>query len=272
MGISAPKKDKPYLQALSIYLSSSLVAYYLFFHTQQWGIFRQAKLVSLAEVRKIPTPNFTESQANELAQLQQELVQIERKEISHPLLAVDLQERLQNKLDEQVFNILEIPGDIATLAREFMQIRLQLDKGQKAIQRVVRPPDDEELLGYAQELKDELDDFVLGTAYHQVTITRSKELIECKIKVTSGQGIVPVNGNSIQEGDLTIAKFLAEIRQNTNQRFSQWVYIRRGLRLFDGPNIYIYKSPRLIDWTRTQALSDASDIIGQVYSSIRTED
>lgn len=267
MGIAGPKEDKPYLQALSVYLSSSLVAYYLFFHTQEWGVFRNAKRVTVREVRKIPTPDFTIEQVEALAALQEELVQIEKEEISHPMLAVGLQQRLQDKLDKQVIEILEIPGDIATLAQEFMRIRLQLDKSQSAIKKVTRPPDHEELLAYAQELKDELDNFVLGTAFHRVTITRSKELVECKVEVTSEQKPIPVNGNSIREGDLTKAKFLADIRQSIGQQFSQWVYIQRGLRLFDGPNIYIYKSPRLIDWTRTQALNDANDIIGQIYST-----
>ncbi len=266
MGIAAPQGDEPYLQALSVYLSSSIVAYYVFFHTQEWGIFRNAKRVTVNEVRKIPIPEFTIDQVKNLAALQEELVEIERNEISDPVLSVDLHERLQNKLDEQVFNILNIPEDMAALAKEFTRIRLKLDRGQTAIQQVTRPPYKEELLGYAQELRNELDNFVMGTAYHKITITQSTELIECKIEVTSEPNPIPINDSTIQKGDLTATRFLADIRHSIGQQFSQWVYIQRGLRLFDGPNIYIYKSPRLIDWTKTQAFNDASDVIGQIYS------
>ena len=272
MGISCPEDEKSYLQALSVYLSSSLVAYYLFFHTQQWGVFRQAKLVSLAEVRKIPTPDFTPQQGEELAGLQEELVEIEKAEIIHPQLRVDLHERLQKKLDEHVFRILQIPEDIAILAQEFTQIRLKLDRGWTIKQQVLQPPQNPELLAYAKELRDELDGFTLGRSHHNVSITQSDELIECKVEVTTAQQPFPVSENTIKKGDRTVAKLLSDIRKELNKQFSQWVYIQRGLRLFDGPNIYIYKTPHLIDWTRTQALNDASDIIRRIYSTTMSYD
>jgi type I restriction-modification system DNA methylase subunit len=266
-GVAGPKDDKQYLQALSVYLNSSLAAYYIFFNTQEWGIFRSAKRVTLNEVRKIPTPNFTFGQARDLAELQEELAEIEKTEISHPHFSANLHERLQNLLDERVFNILQIPADIAMLAKEFMGIRLKLDRGQTAIQQVTRSPQKEELIAYAQELRNELDDFVLGTAHHKVSLKQSDDLIECKVEVTSQQQPIPVNEESVRTGDLTTSKLLSDIRHLLSEEFSQWVYIRRGLRLFGGSNIYIYKSPRLIDWTRTQAFNDASDIIGEIYST-----
>ena len=62
-------------------------------------------------------------------------------------------------------------------------------------------------------------------------------------------------------------EILSELSENLRQQVSQWVYVQRGLRLFDGPKIYLYKTPRLIDWTRTQALIDANDIIGEALSA-----
>ncbi|MCP4371272.1 MAG: N-6 DNA methylase [Deltaproteobacteria bacterium] len=266
IGIAASEKDIDDLRALSVYLSSSLVAYYLFFHTHEWGIFRQARWVSITEVGTIPTPNFTLKQTTALARLQKELVETEQREISYPVLAKDLHTRLQARLDEKVFSILDIPKDIATLAREFVNLRLQLDRGRQAIQQVTRLPHKQELLAYAQELRDELDDFVMGTVHHRVVVTRSKELIECVVEITQKDIPIPVNEDSIRDGDQTTSKLLAEIRDSIGQQFSQWVYVQRGLRLFDGPRIFIYKPARLIDWTRTQALNDANDIIGQVHS------
>ena len=51
------------------------------------------------------------------------------------------------------------------------------------------------------------------------------------------------------------------------QQFSQWVYIQRGLRIFDGSKVHIYKVPRLTNWTRTQALNDADDLIAEVLAA-----
>jgi hypothetical protein len=86
-----------------------------------------------------------------------------------------------------------------------------------------------------------------------VELTRSKE----------GEAIPDAH---VQEGDVSFAKLLRTIRQNIREQLSQWVYVQRGVRLFDGNRILLYKSPRLIDWTRTQAMNDANDIIGQALA------
>jgi len=62
------------------------------------------------------------------------------------------------------------------------------------------------------------------------------------------------------------SSLLAYIQEKTKQRFSQWVYVQRSLRIFEDSRVFICKSPRLIDWTRTQALNDADDIIAEILS------
>jgi hypothetical protein len=84
------------------------------------------------------------------------------------------------------------------------------------------------------------------------------------VEITQGNSPIPV---SVEASDLTTAKIFSELNDNLREQFSQWVYVKRGLRIFDGPRIYIYKSPRLIDWTQTQAMIDAGDIIGEVVVS-----
>jgi len=60
--------------------------------------------------------------------------------------------------------------------------------------------------------------------------------------------------------------YVFETSQGLREEVSQWVYVQRGLRLFDGPRIYLYKLPRLIDWTQTQAFNDVNEIIGSALS------
>ncbi|MFN8454826.1 MAG: DNA methyltransferase [Anaerolineae bacterium] len=306
MGISASREDALHLKALSVYLSSSLAAYYLFFHAQEWGIFRQAKWVSITEVGKIRIPNFTLEQIEELAEMQYELGQVEKSEVlayaknlsnqaqkrldfdgTHSIenndalnsLAIlkgkdkkvaeqffsDLRARLQERIDAKIFSLFKIPDDIRLLVTELVKIRLLLDKP-SAMQQITQLPTEQELQAYGHELKNELDDFMMDTASHRVTITHSGELIECKVELSNG---VPIESNEvkIQVADLTLTGLLAELSESLKQQISQWVYVQRGLRLFDGPRVYIYKVPYRVNWTRTQALNDAGDIIGQAITT-----
>lgn len=303
MGIAAPDtpENKNLLRALTIYLSSNLVAYYLFFHVPQWGVFSQRRSVVTTEVRKIPTPIFTAEQAEILANLHREIVAIEQEKITtfvsrirqgvqrrlqlfddndsdiefspgglpkklnaaekraYNQFVQQLHSELQTKIDEAVFEVLDIPHDIQLLVQDFIQHRLPLDKSAET-KDLIREPSPDELLSYAQALQTSLDDFALGMTYHQVSITYSDSLIECAVELTNSP--TSVNQDDVQLGNLTMASLLSELSQSLREQVSQWVYVQRGLRLFEGSRIYIYKAPRLIDWTYTQALNDADNIIG----------
>src|SRR6266849_5502455 len=308
MGIAGPKEDANILRALSIYLNSSLVSYYIFFHAQQWGVFRQAKLVSITEVRKVPIPDFTQSKIEELVALYQDLVDAEEQSISQAFSKVksvqlkllnsnqskasddisvpDLLSKVpsvqknqitkevaefhataQRVIDEKIFELFAIPEDIRMLVTDFVQVRLLLDRP-AAFERVIREPDEQELLDYARELRDELDGCVEDDTHHGISITYSPDLIECIIDVVDTDTPITLDSSRVRPGDLTPSRILSELSRSLREQVSQWIYVQRGLRLFDGPRIHLYKSPRLIDWTRTQAMNDAGDIIGEVLTEL----
>ena len=308
MGIAGPKEDAPLLRALSLYLHSSLASYYLFFHAQEWGVFRQARYVSITEVRKLPIPDLAPSQVEKLVDLHQRLVNAEEQTIAEAFATVkgvqlELLNGDQNRapeatttpdmfakvspsqknhmmkeisafhaysqrtIDETIFDIFNIPDDIRLLVTEFVHVRLLLDKP-SALNAVTRKPSEPELLNYARELRDELDSFAADHAHHGITITYSPDLIECLIEITNSDTPVVVDTNSVRSGDLTSSLVLSELSENLREQISQWAYVQRGLRLFDGPRIHLYKSPRFIDWTRTQAMNDAGDIIEEVLTSL----
>jgi hypothetical protein len=308
MGIAGPKEDVPLLYALSLYLNSSLVSYYLFFHAQEWGVFRQARYVSLTEVRKLPVPDLTQSQVEALVGLHQWLVNAEEQTLLQAFAAMKgmqlkllnndqnrvseattmpdmfakvspsqkhhvlkeilaLHAHWQKTIDETIFDIFNIPDDIRLLVTDFVQVRLSLDKP-SALNAVTREPSEQELLDYARELRDELDSFAAGHAHHGITMTYSADLIECIIEMTNSDTPVVIDTHSIRSGDLTSSLVLADLGESLTEQISQWAYVQRGLRLFDGPRIHLYKSPRLIDWTRTQAMNDAGDVIEEVLTSL----
>ena len=46
-------------------------------------------------------------------------------------------------------------------------------------------------------------------------------------------------------------------------KFSQWVYVKRSIRLEDGDTVHLIKPPRRLEWTETNALLDADDFIAE---------
>jgi len=259
VGISASSLDADYLRALSVFFSSSIIYYYLFFQSSSWGIDRS--LISPKDVRSIPIPQMSTEQISELASLQRELQILEKNNnVSDSFL--------QDRLDDFIETILKIPESLGIIARDFAQVKLKLNKG-KAIVSSTECPQENDLLKYGLCLRNELDAFTEGSGLrHKVRLTQSKQLIVCSVEFV--HLATPTSLEVAVEkarGDLSL--FLSHIQEKAKQRFSQWVYVQRSLRIFEDSRVYICKSPRLIDWTRTQALNDSDDIISEILSANR---
>lgn len=174
-----------------------------------------------------------------------------------------IRKELQEKIDNTIYEILKIPRDMRLVIDDFFNYRLPLDTHSQT-HLALKNPTAEELENYARELRDKLDGFLSGESFVRVTIIYSDDLIESIIEVTDKGGPFPTDASSVKPGTQTRATLLTDLAGNLRKQVSQWVYIQRGLRLFDDPWIHIYKTPRIIDWTRTQARIDAADIIGEL--------
>lgn len=259
VGLAGDEKDSEHLRALSIFLSSSVSKYYLFFTSPSWGVDRV--VISTKDVKGLPVPNLSADKIVELAALQRQLVTSEN-------LGLASEDSLQAQLDEGIENILEIPRNLSFIAKDFMNFRLELSKG-KAVVSSTHPPDESCLYEYGACLRDELDAFTEGSGLrHTVGLTYSKQLIVCSVEFVHSEAPNSLDV-TVEKAKGNISSFLNYIQEKAKQRFSQWIYVQRSLRIFEDSKVYICKSPRLIDWTRTQALNDSDDIIAEILSANR---
>jgi type I restriction-modification system DNA methylase subunit len=253
IGLSAPQKDADYLRALSVFLSSSITGYCLFFQTPSWGIERDR--ITLDDVKSIPLPHFTPAQIEQLAAVQKELAQMEIEQSTSSTQAF---------VDEQIAHILQVPARMSILVTEFRRVRSTLIGGSTS-GTALKPPTEADLRAYAQEIADELDAFTAPRdTHHKVTITPSQKVICCTVELLKSAQSFPIEVS--KEGEDDRPPF-PELLNGLNKGSSQWVYIQRGLRIFVGPKVYIYKVPRLINWTRTQARNDSDDLIAEVLGA-----
>ena len=58
-----------------------------------------------------------------------------------------------------------------------------------------------------------------------------------------------------------IPRFATEAAE---QEFSQWVYVKRSVRVVAGDTLHLIKPPRRCEWTEGRALLDAGDVIAEI--------
>jgi hypothetical protein len=207
--------------------------------------------IDLNDAKQMLMPRLTEETVAKLAELHR----------SFSAAEADIVDRTdwQRRLDESVAAVLRIPSTMMLIAREFCEYRLPLVKG-KAPQLLSKKPDEKQLLAYARRLKEELDTFLeRRSRRHRVVVLSSSIGIVVSIELAENGSKADVrNATQHEVNDVRTILDMAE------QQFSQWVYIRRSVRVFAGSRIHICKPARRLEWTETQAILDAADVVAEV--------
>jgi hypothetical protein len=252
LGIAGSSSDTDMLKAIALYLNASIAKYCFFFMSASWGT--TISKVNPDELRQLMVPNFDKQQITRLASLYDGFAERERAALEQtaplrtPLLNV------QDELDDAVETELNIPVHVSIVAREFMRVRYQFLKGRTA-ETAIDLPSEYQLKEYAEQLRSLVDGF--ARKKHHISIYYGREAILATVELTRESQTVPV---SVSERE-TAARNLLDA---SGEKHSQWVYVQRSIRIFDGPRVHIIKPSRLLDWTRTQAILDAGDLISEV--------
>ncbi len=256
LGLSAPEAD--WLRAVSMIWASSITPYCLFLELSAgWGISRST--IDLGDAQRMPMPDFTKQQVADLAKLHRSFAVEEMR----PHNRADWQRRL----DDEVATILRIPSQVMLLAQEFSEFRLPLVKG-KAPSRLTRALDErdkDQLEKYARRLTTELDGFIeRKSRRHRVTMLIALDGIVATVELVSkGESAKP----TVKFAGQYEEKDVRDILHAAEQEYAQWVYVRRSVRVLAGRRIHLCKPARRLEWTETQALLDAADIIAEVAES-----
>jgi len=257
IALAAPKCDETWLRAISLIWTSSLTQFSLVLElSSSWGFGRS--VIDLHDAESVRMPK-----------LNQELV--DRLSALHSELAADLSrgrafdDDFRRELDRSLAKTLKIPDSLMKTATDFAIERMALNKGKAPIEKL-RPPNESELRAYAARLTAELDEFVGSKARHRITILHSNSGICASIEITRGsKRIVPVIKSATGE-DAVVLRMLLNAAETKE---SQWIYVRRSVRIMDHNILRLFKPPRRIEWTEACALLDAGDVIAEIAASRR---
>lgn len=250
IGITTPSGDAGLLKAIALYLNSDFVAYHQFLKSPQAGV--EIFVNTLSALRSLPLPFENGASSERWVELYSRIAQERAEDDFDESSFVD-------ELNELTFNSLKLSSRGRAAVQDLVRIRLGLNQG-KMEQSAVARPLNSELEAYGRTLEGELDHFVShsSSARHCVDIL-----------VGGGSGMVVVDlvagesrrAVSVWREDEQGSHQLAEARRRLTQERAQWLYFNRNLRVYDGSRSYVLKPLQRFQWTRTQAIQDAAEII-----------
>ncbi|GAA5482737.1 HsdM family class I SAM-dependent methyltransferase [Haloferula sargassicola] len=249
---ASPKAAK----AVAAIWSSSYVSYLLFFVTSAaWGIDRSQ--IDKGDAEKLPFPEWTTEREKKLYEAWEAAAALEQR-------GADFGE-VKALLDRKVEEALGLPPSVSFVVREFFRTRYQLVQGKNPSFLRVQP-EESELTSYADRLRGELDGFLSGKAHHRILVLHSRHGNCVSVTLTRNGG--PFS-TEVREAKGTEAKTLRSLLDAAEEKYCQWAYVKRSVVLRDGDTLHLIKPPRRLEWTETQAMVDADDIIAEGIESNR---
>ncbi|HYU31960.1 MAG TPA: N-6 DNA methylase [Thermoanaerobaculia bacterium] len=242
------------MKAVAAVWSSSYVSYLLFFVTSAaWGL--GYSQIDKGDVDRLPFPELTVEREAGLAAAWDEAAALELGGVPF--------ESVREHLDVRVAALLGIPDHVSLVVRDFFRVRYELNKG-KVPPDFLQKPGADEMYAYAARLRGELDAFLGGSGRHRVSVLSSGHGVSVSITLTQPGPEIEPEIRSVAGGE---SEQLESLLRAAETRFSQWAYVKRNVRIFAGDTIHLIKPPRRLEWTETQALLDAADVIAEVLEA-----
>jgi hypothetical protein len=257
IALAGSSADKNWLRAVSLIWTSSLTQFSLVLElSSSWGIGRS--VIDLGDAENVRMPKLSELITNRLGSLHREF----SAELKN---GKNFDDSFRRELDRAVAKELKVPDSLIRTATDFAIERLALNQG-KAPAGMLHLPKESELRAYAVRLRTELDEFVGRKARHKITILYSPAGICASIEITHMNGqIAPV----IKAATGDDADILRRLLKAAETKESQWIYVRRSVRIIEHGVLRLFKPPRRIEWTEARALLDADDVIAEIAASRR---
>ncbi|MEO5914697.1 MAG: N-6 DNA methylase [Luteolibacter sp.] len=277
IGIISCTKDKNFLKALSLFLSSDFAFYHQFFRSTQLGIKREVSTLEALRKMPIPLTGLPPSELAKWVELHSKLAKCpprrvdERKQtVKHPDLFESGEsdfDTLLKQLNRMTYDLLGLDEQERALIHDLVQVRYALNDGKRG-DAAMREPEPAELLAYAKALKLELDDFVGQEAgrEHRVTVVTDGESAMVEIDFT--QDLKAAKKPQVLAASSDEAAALHKTKSKVLREKAQWVYFNRNLRIYRDRKTYVFKPLNRFHWTQSSALTDASEIIAETLEGV----
>ncbi len=244
--------DGNWLRAISLIWTSSITQFSLVLElSSDWGFGRS--LIDLGDAENVRMPLLDKESLNQFGGLHRELCEELRN-------GVAFDNNFRRRLDNSVCKLSKLPQSLMEVATDFAIERMSYNQG-VVPDSAKKAPSPDDLHAYAVRLTKELDDFISCEGRHRITVLHSSAGICASIEIArEKKPIAP----TVRDATGPDAKTLRDLLAEAELKFSQWVYVRRSIRMKVGDTLHLIKPPRRCEWTEGRALLDAGDVIAEI--------
>jgi SAM-dependent methyltransferase len=281
-GIYGPPADRKLLMFLAAFLDSSLARYFLFHSAANWGMERSK--VHLKELLRVPFPLPEDTEEPQrarsivqevAARMERGLTQIEEPRANRAVIVDKLRQHLQPLIYEY-FGVDELEE---VLIEDTLQLWMKSATPRRPSRHSWSGPPTLQLSKtehrdqYLVLLQKVLNGWIGGGRQHvaaSATMPGEAGLGLIKLSLEESRGRPPEVTQD--QADSALKEVLGLLRKELMDRQGSVLALARGLKVFQGRDLYFAKPLERRFWSRTAALNDADAIFAESFAQRRQEE
>jgi len=255
-GIAVKSNEESHLKALTAYLNSSFASYFLFLTASMWGVERPR--ISKSELLELPGVVFEMSEAI-VRSLAEKVDQIQKFTFN----GIPERDARVRKLEAEVERIIYEALSLSEAERMLIEDVLEYSIGffnEGDTSRGYDPVSPDELTDYAKTFCVAVNSILhFGQSRASATVYAGEAPL-CLVSVhfnTSQENI------SVQFASERLQGVLANLDEKIQTEYSENLYVRRNIKIYDRDVLHIVKSNEKRFWTRSTALRDADEVLAE---------
>ena len=273
-GIAGQPGEEQLLKWIVMYINSTLACYYHFLTSPTWAVERGT--IRHGEYKHMPLiiPEKDDPRLKDALTLFEEIVRLyQKRDESLGGKSDEDIEKAKERIDELVFDIYDVVPMERQLIKDMVNYEIKFFEWSKRKKRhihdekarPVRPPEASMLEEYAQEFIE------VATSL----LRYQNQTLNARV-YQDGEPLGVVEFELVQAADAQVVRFISgskelhDLLYKLNRRLweqqASTLYVRRHVRIYDGPRFYVVCPGERRLWTRSQACADAGNFVAQLVS------
>jgi hypothetical protein len=260
-GITGPAADRDLLIFLTAYLQSAVAQYFQFHTSSNWGVSRNEVHVEELLRLPFPLPNGAEDSSGFRSSIVAKVVQIV--ELDSVLGREEVKRQVHAHVEELMYDYFDVIPSEQILIRDTVEMLAGSFRPgtRRQVIPAIAPTTVDARRMYVERLCETLNGWSRhGAAQVRGASTVSEDMGLGLVTLEKAQAPASLPGSP---ADLDLLVVLDKVRDAAMMRTNSFE-LTRGIKVFDGPRLYIVKPLEYRFWSGTAALNDADDIAGSI--------
>ncbi len=273
-GIAGQPGEEQLLKWIVVYINSTLARYYHFLTSTSWAVERGTILHG--EYKRMPLiiPDKDDPRLKEALTLFEEIALLYQKR-DEPLggsYDADI-EKAKKRIDELVFDIYDVVPMEQQLVKDMVDYEIKFFEWSKRKKRSkddekarpVRPPENQMFIEYAQAFIEVATSLL---HYQNQTLNAVVYRDHAPLSVVEFELVSMADARDVRFVDESkeLHVLLYKLDRRLWERQASTLYMRRHVRIYDGPRFYVVRPSERRLWTRSQAYADAGSFVAEILS------